>query len=96
METSENVSSTSAQYSYFLLNPLPHSMFIDPVTPSDVIYTVSKLISKSSYGHDEISAKLLKMTIKNVIAPIIHIMKMSLSTGVVPDQMKIAQRNSNF
>jgi len=85
------VPSTIAQYANYLPNPLPHSVFIDPVTPSDVIYTDNKLKSKSSCGHDEISTKLLKETINNIIAPIIHIMNISLSTGGVPDQMKIAK-----
>ena len=43
---------TSDQYS--------HSIFIDPVVPSDITNTAHKLKSKSSFGHDEISTKLLK------------------------------------
>ena len=91
LETSENVPSTSTNYTEYLPNPILHSMFIDPVTSSDVTYTVTKLKSKMSYGHDEISTKLLKQTITNIIDPITHIMNRSFITGIVPDQMKIAK-----
>ena len=53
-------------------------MFIDSVTPSVVINTVNKLKSKSSYGHDEISTKLLNETIKNITTPITRIMSRSI------------------
>jgi len=66
-------------------------MFINQVTSSDVTYTVSKLKSNTSYGHYEISTKLLKQTINNIIDKIIHIVNRSFSTGIVPDQMKIAK-----
>jgi hypothetical protein len=91
LETSENVPSTSIKYTEYLPNPILHSMFIDPVTPTDVTYTVTKLKSKMSYGHDEISTKLSKQTINNIIDPITHIMNRSFITGIVPDQMKIAK-----
>ena len=66
-------------------------MFIDPVVPCDITNTAHKLKSKSSFGHDEISTKLLKQTINNITLPITHIVDRSFITGIVPDQMKVAK-----
>ena len=66
-------------------------MFIDPVVPCDITNTAHKLKSKSSFGHDEISTKLLKQTINNITLPITHIVNRSFITGIVPDQMKVAK-----
>jgi len=66
-------------------------MFIDAVTPSDVTYTVSKLKSKMDCGNDEISTKLLKQTINNIIDPITHTVNRSFITELVPDQINISK-----
>ena len=68
-----------------------NSMFIDPVTPADILNATRKLKSKSSSGHDEIPSKLLKDTIVNTHIPLTHIVNLSLSTGIVPNHMKIAK-----
>ena len=83
------MSSTSTKYTEYLPNRILHSVFIDPVIPSDEIYTVSKLKSKMSYGVDETSTKLLMKTINNVIDPNTHIVNRIFIKGIVPDQMII-------
>ena len=65
-------------------------MFIEPVTQTDTINSCRKLKSKTSTGHDKISTKLLKETIPIITDPITHISNMSLSAGIVPDDMKVA------
>ena len=74
------------------MDPHMNSMFIDPVTPADILNATRKLKSKYSSGHDEISSKLLKDTIHNIHIPITHIVtcNLSFSTGIVPNHMKIA------
>ena len=91
LETSRNVPKTSKTFTDYLPNSLPNSMFLEPVTQSLVINTTAKLKSKVSSGHDEISTKLLKETITNIIAPMTHIFNTSLNTGIVPSQMKTAK-----
>ena len=72
-------------------NPLPHSMFLEPVSPSTVIATSGKLKSKLSSGHDEISTKLLKDTIDAISIPIADIINRSFDIGIVPSDMIIAK-----
>ncbi len=68
-----------------------HSFFLGPVVASDVLTSTKKLKPKLSSGHDNISNKLMKETIDNILEPITHIINQSISTGIVPDAMKIAK-----
>ena len=71
--------------------PLEHSIFLDPIAPSEILNCAKKLKPKLSSGHDNISTKLLKETIYNILQPITHIINQSISTGIVPKQMKVAK-----
>jgi hypothetical protein len=90
-ETSNNVPKTNKTFTEFMPDPLPNSMFLEPVSTSTVITTSRKLKSKSSSGHDGISTKLLKETIDVINIPITHIINRSFETGIVPSGMKIAK-----
>ena len=56
---------------------------------------------KTSTGHDKISSKLVKQlynkkynepaTPRGIISPLVHIINLSLSTGIVPKAMKLAK-----
>ncbi len=70
---------------------ISNSIFIEPVDSSYIIETANKLKPKLSSGHDEISTKLLKETLSEIIIPITHIINRSLDSGIVPDQLKIAK-----
>ena len=91
LETSNNVPATNNNYTDYLPNPLPHSMFLEPIEPSLIIETTNKLKTKSSSGHDEISTRILKETIHSIIAPITYIINKSFSAGEVPHLMKVAK-----
>ena len=61
------------------------------ITPNELIEIINKLKPKSSFGHDNISTQLLKCIapeIKNVLSQIIN---QSLSTGIFPNNLKIAK-----
>ena len=71
--------------------PLDRSFFLGPVAPSDVLSYAHKIQSKISSGHDDISSKIMKITINIIIEPLTHIINQSLKTGIVPSEMKIAK-----
>ena len=66
-----------------------HSMFLDPVAPSDVLLTTYNLKPKLSQAYDGISTKLLKETISNILQPITHILNRSFTNGNFPQDLKI-------
>ena len=47
--------------------------------------------SKSSYGADSISNKVLKFIAPTIIQPLKHLINISLRTGYFPDELKIAK-----
>jgi hypothetical protein len=89
--TSHNVPKSNKCCSSYMSNPVVGSVFIEPVSPSDVISVANKLKPKLSCGHDNISTKLLKLSIEHIIEPITHVINRSFDTGIVPKQMKIAK-----
>ena len=49
------------------------------------------LREKTSYGHDCISTKLLKRGLPALAAPLTHIINLSIMSGIVPEQLKLAK-----
>jgi len=87
----KNVPITDTPYTHYLNPPHHNSIFIDPVSPKDIIEIVSKLKNKISHGHDQISTKLVKQSINYIANPLSHIINQSMCTGIVPYDMKIAK-----
>jgi hypothetical protein len=58
-------------------------------------YEIEKIIkslkNKNSYGHDEISTKILKISAPYVLSPLTYIFNRVLSTGVFPERLKFAE-----
>ena len=89
--TSQSIPNSNKKISSYMSNPVVDSVFIEPVSPSDVLSVATKLKPKLSCGHDNISTKLLKLSIEHIIEPITHVINRSFDTGIVPKQMKIAK-----
>ncbi len=88
---SNEVPITDKPYTQYLNQPHHNSIFFNPVTPIDIVNIVSKLKSKTSQGHDDISTKLTKQTIHFIATPLSHIINQSMLTGIVPLDMKLAK-----
>ena len=87
----ENIPRVEKTYEQYLVNPSIHSIFLDPVDSYDVKTIISKLKPKTSSGFDEISCKLIRLTAESVIEPLTFIINLSITTGRVPNQMKVAK-----
>ena len=88
---SKNVPQPTTSFHNYLNQPHYNSMFLDPITPNDIIETVSKFKNKNSHGHDEISTKLVKESIIPISNPLAHIINQSMTNGIVPINMKLAK-----
>ena len=64
-------------------------MFLEPVEPSHIFEIVNKLKQKTSCGHDQISSKMIKDMIQNIVIPLSHIILKY--RYIVPKQLKIAK-----
>jgi hypothetical protein len=91
LQTGLNVPKVNTSFKSFMPKPMLHSIFLAPVSPSDVFNTTQKLKPKTSSGYDCISTKLLKATINEILEPLTHVINTSFETGIVPKDMKIAK-----
>ncbi len=87
----ESIPAARMPFTHHLTQAYNHSFFLSPVTPGDLISIISRMKSKSSYGNDNISSKLLKSIRGEIAYPLSVVINNSLSSGIVPHCMKIAK-----
>ena len=66
-------------------------MFLEPMESHDILSVTSKLKSRLSSGHDNISTQLLQDTIQSIHRPLTYLINQSFAKGVVPNQLKLAK-----
>lgn len=69
----------------------PKSMFLSPVTEEEVLRVIADFESKMSTGIDEVPFKIIKDVAALILPVLVDICNCSLSTGTVPDAMKLAK-----
>ena len=67
------------------------SMYMKPVVESDITKIISKFNASKSAGYDNIGNDIIKKVCDVIVKPLVSIFNLSLSTGIVPDQLKIAK-----
>ena len=67
------------------------SFFFAPTYPEEIIKLCLSLKSCASSGHDEIKPDVIKVVRTLIAKPLSHVFNLSLSSGVVPSQFKIAR-----
>ena len=66
-------------------------MFREPVQIDELIQLISNLNNNKGAGPDNIGPRLLKEMTTVIIQPFLYIINLSLSTGVLPDKLKLAK-----
>ena len=89
LQTGLNVPKVNKSFKSFMPKPTLHSIFLAPVSQSNVLNITLKLKPKTSSGYDGISTKLLKATINEILEPLTHVINTSFETGRVSNDMKI-------
>ena len=87
----ENIPTTGSKFDNYLGNHNPSTLFFVPTDREEIIGIINKLEGKKSSGHDEIDNFLLKTIILSIATPLAYIFNLSLSSGIVPDNIKIAK-----
>jgi hypothetical protein len=54
----------------------------------EIISTINSLKTKNSFGYDEITPKILKISANYISSPLTYICNKAISAGVFPDRMK--------
>ena len=81
----------NASFKDYLKNPAKCTFHFEPVTEASVMKIIKQLKSKSSFGYDGLSTRLLKEILPEVIKSIALIINQCMNTGVFPDNMKVAK-----
>ena len=68
-----------------------NSMIVQPTTVPEIDTLIKQLPNKTSYGYDQISNVMIKALRTSITYPLCHIFNTSLSEGIFPDQMKMAE-----
>ena len=69
----------------------PYSIFFNPTDPEEILDIINNLKVKKSAGFDGIDNYLIKSIAPYIIYPLVYIFNISLTTGEIPDTMKIAK-----
>ena len=88
---SQKVKHTTTLPDQYLKGSYQKNIFLTPVTPHEVIKTTKSLKPKNSTGYDNVSTKLLQNVIEDIAYPFCHVINQSFSSGIVPEEMKIAK-----
>ena len=82
---------TNTHDSTYLSDAIDNTMFFSPITEDVLIDVINKLNTRKSSDYDNISALINKNMKYELSIPLTIIFNMSLSSGIVPDKLKIAR-----
>ena len=69
----------------------PNNFFCQPTTPEEIVSLLRHIKFNSSSGLDNIDPHIMQEISPQIAPPLSHIFNNSVSTGVVPHQLKIAK-----
>ena len=82
---------SNVDYKTYLRAPNPNSMALLPTDTEEVKKIILNLKSNKAAGDDNVRPSLIKRCCESLAGPITHIINLSLSSGVVPDKLKVAK-----
>ena len=89
-QTAKNLPQPTNSFSDYLNGNYAAHLFMFPTCEAEILHTTNMKASTSE-GYDNISTKLLKQTVKEVATPLAHIVNLSQSQGIFPNDMKLAK-----
>jgi hypothetical protein len=85
------IHNSGKNYYDYLRAPCQKSIFMKPITESEILKIINKFDKNKSAGHDDIGNLIVKRVANEIVQPLTAIFNLSLSTGHVPQQLKIAK-----
>ena len=78
-------------FSDYLNGNYAANFFMFPPCEAEILHTTTNLKAITSEGYDNVSTQLIKQTVKERDTPLAHIVNLSLSHGIFPNDMKLAK-----
>ena len=89
-ELSKNIPVYNISPTSYIRNNNVSSMYLEAVSNNEVKDIILNL-NNASPGWDNISAKIVKQTYQSFLEPLTFILNLSLKSGIVPDDLKLAK-----
>ena len=86
-----NISAASVSHRFVLSGNFLESLFLDSVSEQEVIEICKSLKPGTAVGYDNVSVDLVKQCAQLINSPLTHIINMSIVSGIVQDELKIAR-----
>ena len=84
-------SANHESFHLYLKSPNTHTAFFKPITVSEILNIVNDMKNETSAGIDSVNIKVVKCVISLISNPLCIVFNQSLSSGIVPDDMKVAR-----
>ena len=84
-------SATNADYQTYLPESCSNSFKFSRISEIDILHTCKQMKPKLSSGSDFVSTKLFKEIAPLIITPLHYLINLSLETGFVPTELKLAK-----
>ena len=85
------IPASEKSHSSFLPPKLVNSIFLEVASEEEIIEICGNCRSGSAVGHKSLSMNLIKDSIDKIIFPITGVINLSITSGIVPNQLKIAR-----
>ena len=85
------INNSGKNYYEYLSAPCHNSMFVKPIVESEILKIINTFDQNKSAGHDDIGNFIIKKVANEITHPLTAILNLSLSTGRVPSQLKLAK-----
>jgi hypothetical protein len=86
-----NIHNSGKQYYEYLNNTYTKNVFFKPIVENEVLKIINNFDKNKSAGHDGIGNLIVKRVANEIAQPLTKIFNLSISTGKVPDQLKMAK-----
>ena len=73
------------------LSQLSSSIKLNNTTTHEIDKIIHSLKCKDSYGYNEISSGILKISVPYALTPLTHTFNKVLSTGILPERLKFSE-----
>ena len=82
---------TGKNYFDYLHDMKSNGMFMKLIVELEIMKIVDQLKPNKSAGHDKIGNSIIKKVSDEIVKPLTCIFNLSLSTGIVPENLKVAK-----
>ena len=86
-----NIKNTGKNYYDYLPDMRSSSMYMKPIVELDIAKIIDKFNPNKSAGYDNTGNFIIKKVKTEILKPLTQIFNLSLSSGVVPEKLKVAK-----